>query len=1234
MSEVIGPVRPFDPFDELPDGLLSVEASAGTGKTYALAGLATRYLAEGRVTASELLMVTFTRAATGELRARVRDRVAAAAAHLAAHLSAGEADADDAFLSWLASPEAPGGTLQQRLLRLEVALSEFDAATITTIHGFAAQLLGALGVGSGTSGDLRFVEDTDERLVEACSDILVAAAVDPTITANLPTWTTFTARVKSVLGSPDVVITPVDGDTESPADAVVLASLVRRAVEVMRTRRRDSGTQSFDDLLVRLGEALSAQGTGAAATAVLRRRFGVVLIDEFQDTDPVQWQVFRTLFAAGAEGVSSANGVDDRTSLVLVGDPKQAIYSFRGADVSTYISAVETTRGIDKRTLETNWRSDAPVLDATAALFEGVTFGDPITYSRVAVAEGHERQRLRRVDLGDEPVTGLEIRCLTSPQLQNDKGLIVAANARSAAIADLVSRTIELLDTCVLPDDAPNAPAGSTRPLEPRDVAVLVRSNNSAQQVQSALLARGVPAVLARGASVVESPAAEQLTWLLEAMVRPSDQRRARTFAASWFGGRSPLWLASASEIDIGLLQEQRVSWSAALNTQGVVEFLRTVWEESAVVQRLLVEPDGDRSVTDLEHLGELLRLSVGDGAVSAAGLLGSLGGLRKGVDVQVDTDRDTDVTSRRVESDAQAVQIMTVWVAKGLEFPVVLCPNMWVGSSGEIDYHDPATGQRVFDVRAPSKAGKAMKTQVQLAAREQSAEEMRLLYVALTRARHHTTVWWVNSSSAPKSALAKVLFARSDDGSISDQLFERSTLKDDLPAHDATLEKLRHFVDISGGGITVRDAGDPRDDVARWVDPSEGIVKPPLAAARLSRRAETSLRRDRSRWSFSAMVSRDRTEGDPWDVTIDDEGADDEQRPPDVGLGHDLSIGDPDLAGTTPVPSLSEAAVGPADSPTSPLAWLPAGAAFGTLAHDVLETVDFAADDLESEVGDSVERQRGWRSLSLRPVGDERPPGDPDAERAGSDLLVDGLTRVIRTPLGPLFSTESASGTRLADIPQADRLDEMTFELNLGSTDLEGSARPAPTDRDIARLLLEHLEPCDPFRPWAAHLADGVFRVDLQGHLTGSIDAVVRLPGAPSESPTDRFMVVDYKTNRLHDHGVAPRPGDYGAAAMQRSMMEHHYLLQALLYSVAVHRYLRWRLAGYDPEVNLGGIAYLFLRGMTGPDVATLDGTAIDAGGSPEGVCTWVPPSGLIQELSDLLDARHPLASTSGSRQ
>jgi exodeoxyribonuclease V beta subunit len=227
---------------------------------------------------------------------------------------------------------------------------------------------------------------------------------------------------------------------------------------------------------------------------------------------------------------------------------------------------------------------------------------------------------------------------------------------------------------------------------------------------------------------------------------------------------------------------------------------------------------------------------------------------------------------------------------------------------------------------------------------------------------------------------------------------------------------------------------------------------------------------------------------------------------------------------------------------------------------------------------------------------------------------VVDGLLDVLHTPLG-----SALGGLRLRDLARVDRLDEVAFELLLAS------GGPPVDDRSIGRLVRRHLTADDPLRPWADSLAEGRFGVDLAGHLTGSIDLVLRLHDADG---TPRFVVVDYKTNRLHPRGEAVRPGDYGRAPMAAAMAEHHYPLQALLYAVALHRYLRWRLPGYDPARHLGGAAYLFVRGMTGADAPVADD------GRTDGVFDWSPSPQLVVELSDLLDGRPPLEPAAPTEQ
>ena len=367
----------FDLADALPRGKLAIQASAGTGKTYTLADLATRFLAEGRASASDLLVVTFTRAATDELRARVRDRVVGAVEHLA---SGDPAPAGDALVTLLSGRGDP-----DQLARLQRAVSEFDAATVTTIHGFAKQVLGALGVAAGADPDARLDADSSLLIRDTCADVLIAAAVDNGRADLLPGLDALFEATKLADGRPDLTLVPLPGQPGASPSDLMFRHLVERSVALVSLRRRQRGTLSFDDVLTQLRDALCGPG-GESAVASLQSRFRVALIDEFQDTDPVQWQIFSALF--DAPGTS--------TSLVLVGDPKQAIYAFRGADVHTYLRAVQDGPSTSRRSLLTNWRSDDSVLKSLNVLFDGATFGSPdIPFVPVAEAEVNRGRYLR-----------------------------------------------------------------------------------------------------------------------------------------------------------------------------------------------------------------------------------------------------------------------------------------------------------------------------------------------------------------------------------------------------------------------------------------------------------------------------------------------------------------------------------------------------------------------------------------------------------------------------------------------------------------------------------------------------------------------------------------------------------------------------------------------------------------------------------------------------------------------
>src|SRR4051794_29253145 len=344
----------FDLLGALPTGTTVLEASAGTGKTFTIAGLVTRYVAEGIARLDELLVVTFGRAATQELRDRVRERLVSARDGLADPVAA-RSGADELLRHLASGTDAEVHARQQRLA---LALASFDAATVVTTHQFCQQVL----IGLGTAGDVDagavLVENLDDLVLEVVQDLYLRkwGRVD----ADLPPFAfkDALALARTVVQDGQAVLVPETGDGV-PGVRRGLAQVVRKEVDRRKRMRRILG---FDDLLTRLQRTLDDAETGPAAAARLRSRYRIVLVDEFQDTDPVQWDILRLAFHGHA-------------TLVLIGDPKQAIYAFRGADVHAYLAASEIAD--QHATLATNWRSDADLLHGLDALFRGAALGDP-----------------------------------------------------------------------------------------------------------------------------------------------------------------------------------------------------------------------------------------------------------------------------------------------------------------------------------------------------------------------------------------------------------------------------------------------------------------------------------------------------------------------------------------------------------------------------------------------------------------------------------------------------------------------------------------------------------------------------------------------------------------------------------------------------------------------------------------------------------------------------------------
>ncbi len=1076
--------QPFDLLGALPAGVTVLEASAGTGKTYALAALAARYVADG-LPLERLLLVSFTRMATGELRARVRERLVAAERALVR----GDAGDDAVHRLLLDGDEA---TVAARRDRLTAALARFDAATITTTHGFCAEALGGLGMAGDDDRDALLLPDAGDLVEEVVDDLLVrrwSAAED-----ERPIFTRKEALAiaRAAVGNPSAQLLPA-ADATLEGRRAAFAGHVRTVLEA---RKRRAGVLTYDDLLVRLRDVLADPQRGPGAAARLRERFHVVLVDEFQDTDPAQWDIVRLAFA-------------DARALVLIGDPKQAIYAFRGADVHAYLDAV--ARAGARATLGTNYRSDGPLLHAFDTLLGTVALGDErIVHRHVEPAPGHERARLMgagaplRVRIAHR-ADGIDV---------TGSGLAQTGSARAFIARDVAAEAVALLDAGALVDG---------RPLVPGDIAVLVRTNHQAQAVHAALRDADVPAVSGGAGSVFATPAAGEWLALLEALERPAQGTRANAVALSCFVGWSARELGEADDAAREELHRRLHGWARVLRAAGVASLVERLLRDGRLAERVLARRGGERHLTDVRHIGELLHRAA---AAERMGPTALAAWLRGRLD-EVGTEEEQEERTRRLESDADAVQVLTIHRSKGLEFGVVLCPYLWDGryredADGPVVFHDPDAvppGQRTVDVAL---GGKPFLAHHALALGESRGEDLRLAYVALTRARHAVVLWWAGSPGSRTSVLSRLVLGRDEPASVPDDAGR-------VPSDDAATAAFEALADGSRGCIAVERAR-PRHD-ARWRVPAAAGAT--LAAASFDRGLDGRWRRT----SYSAIVAGASHAGpglsEPEADLHDDEPADDDAAPEPAAAG-------------------------------SPWDAVPGGRRLGTLVHEALEEVDYAAADLDAELDGALADAPGL-----------------DAE--ARDALRAGLARAIATPLGPL-----AAGRALRDLAQVDRLDELTFELPLVGGD---APRGEVTPGAIADVLAAHLPADGPLGGYAEQLRAEVAPQHLRGYLTGAIDLVWRLPDG-------RFAVLDFKTNRLDDLGP-----DGLAEAMQRS----HYLLQALLYLVALHRYLRWRLAGYDPEAHLGGALYLFLRGMDGTEAS--------------GTFAWRPPTALVVALSDRLE-------------
>ncbi len=1216
-----------------------IEASAGTGKTYTITTLVLRLILERQVRVDELLVVTFTNAATAELRDRIRSRLRSAVTAM----EVGQSPDDPQIEALVRSSSDREGDRQ----RLQEALRSMDEAAIYTIHGFCQRVLQEHAFESGVRFDLELVTDSRPLLSELVQDFwarvtegaaeacvrhlqthlpvpsmqrlarLVAGAPgirvepEPRVCDPEPAlerylaerkalaarWETSRDEVTALLSSSPALSRTMYRTASVPGWIAQLEKLLEsesastrgmfedferftaprlraatkkgcatpehpfftacgrlwdahRALErdladwTLRVahdliaftctelvdRKQRSGIQTFDDLLQQLAQALRGEGGRVLAKRIFERHpYG--LIDEFQDTDPTQYDIFDRIYSDDAN--------QPRGALLMIGDPKQAIYAFRGADVFAYLRAARDASGAIW-TLDTSYRTDPTLLHALNQLFsrpERPFELEAIRYHPVQPRAGATDRLQWPVSRGSAVRDSAPFQLLFVRQDDSQQGrdpLVLKRMAAGVVHAAVAREIVVLLDSGATIDG---------RRVGPGDIAVLTRKNREALQLQEVLAGLGVPAVLHGDASVFDAPEAAELSRILRAMAAPAATAALRAALATKIIGLSANELDRLARDEVAWERwvEQFFTWHEIWVQRGFVQAFRSFLRKLALPPKLLAERGGERRLTNLMHLGELLHEAAATLHLGVAGLLRWLDQVRH--DAAARDVLAPESQQVRLESDAHAVQLTTMHRSKGLEYPVVFCPFLWDGKlrfeTMMVQYHDPAEQHRLTVDLAP---GEQRPEARRLADQEALAEALRLAYVAMTRAKHRLVVVCGNLRSYGTSPLAHLLH----DPGFLEKANERTPAERVKRAEvDELLADLEELIAVSRrpGMASAVTVSEPGTDPLRRYQP-RGVGVQSLAHRRARRRLD-------SRWratSFSALTS----------------GAAEAEGPAAEGLDHDAAAIHSSTAGSS---------VEPGDFPGE-FHTFPRGAGPGSALHGILEQLDFTTADTAD-----------WQSLCSDCL-----------ERFGingglhADAVVRGLQSVVETPL-------DASGLRLSRIPSSARISEMEFTLPVGrerAGAVESARRRTLTPRRLATVFSKYASPVVP-RDYATRVANLGFD-GLTGYLRGFIDLVF--------VHDRRWYVVDYKSNHL-----GPSLADYAPSRLTDAMADHHYFLQYHLYAAALHRHLLARQPGYDYADDFGGIFYLFLRGMS------------PRRGPAAGVFADRPDVAMIEALLDVLD-------------
>jgi exodeoxyribonuclease V beta subunit len=1172
----------FDPINTALTGTNLIEASAGTGKTYTIAGLFLRLILERQLAVNQILVVTFTKAATEELKERIRRMLL---------------DAKSAFLNDTSNDVFVKTIVKKydhRALAIQLiqdALMEFDNAAIFTIHGFCQRILHenafetqslfdtelmidsisltrdivddfwrkhfynlpmefisyllkkisgpeyfSMLFNKNRTADITIVPELEKPDLGSLNDFRAMFRRLQTIWPNSRTQVTHLLKNTSLSGSIYGSLKTATTQTSASKRDLVIASMVslmdkfvdeksigfplfkgfekftttkienstrknhgplsheyfdvcdklyhkgatlesemetyltyfkaqcfKFTREHLLLRKKQNNIQFYDDLLIKLKNALEEKG-GKKLAQIIRKKYSAALVDEFQDTDSYQYVIFTRIFDS------------KKSTLFMIGDPKQSIYSFRGADIFSYMEAVRNTDS--KYTLIKNWRSNPNLLTAVNAIFSNIE--SPFVFDKIGFEKGISGKKT-------QPMNGKISPSLTLWYFGTDKKANNLKPLSKTEALPLISKAVAGEISRLILENKRHLTG-----IFPKDIAVLVRTNRQAQIIKNNLSLKGIPSVLYHTGNIFHTHEAVELERILSSIAEPGNERKFNAAVVTDIIGVFGEDLDSISGKPFGMEAKSNKfrEYFRLWIRHGFIRMFRLLMAEEKIRERLLIFPDGERRLTNILHLAEILHQESSEKKLGIAGLLKWLSEQRN---AEVS---ESEIHQLRLESDDQAVKIITIHKSKGLEFPIVFCPFLWEGSlieDREILFHDTDKNETLtLDL-----GSKNFDKHLNIAQNERLAENLRLLYVAITRAIHKCYLVWGRFNTAETSSIAYLLHYKRQAEDINKKNLLTSLKEDILEKNDEELfEDLKQLSTKSEGSIKI--VSIPPDDTIEHL--SGEYKKERLFCRHFSGKIDTT-------WnisSFSHLISQRAL-----DAEHPDRDAYQDQYIPvtenHLGLYKNENIFS-----------------------------FPKGTRAGIFFHDVFEHLDFAESSTEERIKLVSNKLKEYRF-----------------ESKWEEPVCNMVESVLSIPLDLNKTT-----LMLSSVQTRKRVNEMEFYFPL-----------KPLSRKRLRKIFADYGGIDLINDFPDRLGRLTFSL-TKGFMKGYIDMVFH--------DQNRFWLVDWKSNYL-----GSSVENYSKNVLKNVMKRHFYILQYHLYVVALHQYLRLRIPKFNYEQHFGGVFYLFLRGV-----------------------------------------------------